>query len=310
MTGPGGPSPRPDSRRLQRREDGPGTIVLVHGFWVTSRSWEHWKARYESLGYTVHTPAYPGFEVEVEGLRADPTPVRQLTIRAVVDHLSAFLDGLQPGSAGSGSSRPVLIGHSAGGCFVQVLLDRGYGCAGVALNSAPPEGVRTTPPSQLRSVLPVVRNPLNRRAAIGLTRQQWRYAFANTYPQGHSDALYDRYHVPASRRVLLDSVLANYLPGRQDAWVDYGNTSRAPLLLLSGGEDHLMPPVVQADTLARYHGHGTVTEQEVLDGRPHLMGAGPGWEEVADRSLEWALEHAGWRTPTSATTASTPPAGR
>jgi len=24
----------------------PDTIVLVHGFWVTPRSWENWKARY------------------------------------------------------------------------------------------------------------------------------------------------------------------------------------------------------------------------------------------------------------------------
>src|SRR6185503_6009056 len=53
----------------------PDTIVLIHGFWVTPRSWEHWKKHYEAKGYTVLTPAYPGFEVEVEALRADPTPI-------------------------------------------------------------------------------------------------------------------------------------------------------------------------------------------------------------------------------------------
>ena len=40
--------------------DKPDTIVLIHGFWVTPRSWEDWKARYESRGYRVltrHTPA-------------------------------------------------------------------------------------------------------------------------------------------------------------------------------------------------------------------------------------------------------------
>ena len=46
----------------------PDTIVLIHGFWVTPRSWEHWKTRYEAKGYTVHTPGYPGFEGEVEAL--------------------------------------------------------------------------------------------------------------------------------------------------------------------------------------------------------------------------------------------------
>ena len=54
----------------------PDTIVLIHGFWVTPRSWEEWKARYESRGYRVLTPAYPGFEVEVEALNVDPTPSR------------------------------------------------------------------------------------------------------------------------------------------------------------------------------------------------------------------------------------------
>ena len=34
----------------------PDTIVLIHGFWVTPRSWEDWKARYESRGYRVLTP--------------------------------------------------------------------------------------------------------------------------------------------------------------------------------------------------------------------------------------------------------------
>jgi hypothetical protein len=38
----------------------PDTIVLVHGFWVASRSWEHWITRYEAQGYRVLAPAYPG----------------------------------------------------------------------------------------------------------------------------------------------------------------------------------------------------------------------------------------------------------
>ena len=46
----------------------PDTIVLIHGFWVTPRSWEHWITHYEAKGYTVLAPAYPGLEVEVEAL--------------------------------------------------------------------------------------------------------------------------------------------------------------------------------------------------------------------------------------------------
>ena len=47
----------------------PDTIVLIHGFWVTPRSWEEWIEHYEGRGYRVLAPAYPGLEVEVEALR-------------------------------------------------------------------------------------------------------------------------------------------------------------------------------------------------------------------------------------------------
>jgi hypothetical protein len=31
----------------------PDTIVLLHGFWVTHRSWQEWAAHYEHRGYRV-----------------------------------------------------------------------------------------------------------------------------------------------------------------------------------------------------------------------------------------------------------------
>ena len=34
----------------------PDTIVLVHGLWMTPRSWEHWVTHYEAQGHTVLTP--------------------------------------------------------------------------------------------------------------------------------------------------------------------------------------------------------------------------------------------------------------
>ncbi len=59
----------------------PDTIVLIHGLWMTPRSWEHWVPYYEEKGYKVLTPTYPGFEVEVEALREDPS-VDRLAHRA------------------------------------------------------------------------------------------------------------------------------------------------------------------------------------------------------------------------------------
>jgi pimeloyl-ACP methyl ester carboxylesterase len=273
----------------------PDTVVLVHGFWVTPRSWEQWVAHYEARGLRVLAPAYPGFEVEVEALNADPTPIERLTVPAVLERLESVVTSLD--------RPPVLIGHSAGGVFVQLLLDRGYGAAGVAINSAPTEGVRVVPLSQVRSTWPVLRNPANRHRAVGFTPEQWHYAFANTFSEEESRRLWERYAVPAAGGIFWDNLLANVTPGPQETAVDYANPRRAPLLFISGSEDHLMPPRVQRANAAKYTAAGTVTEVVEIPGRAHLQLAQEGWEEVADLALDWALEHSGGARPEVAGTA-------
>jgi pimeloyl-ACP methyl ester carboxylesterase len=262
---------------------GPDTIVLVHGFWVTARSWEHWITRYEAKGYRVIAPAYPGLEVEVEALNRDPSPIEHLTVPAIMTRLETVVGGLE--------EPPILMGHSAGGAFVQLLLDGGYGAVGVVMDSAPTEGVLVAPLSQLKSTFPVLKNPANRHKAVGLTYEQWRYVFTNTFDEADARAAYERYHIPASGGILWDSVLANFIPGPQEIAVDYHNDSRAPLLFISGGEDHLMPPAVQRSN-AKHYKSNTITEIKEFAGRSHLMPAQKGWEEVADYALEWAVEHA------------------
>ena len=274
------PAPRP----APPAPGAPDTIVLVHGFWVTPRSWEDWKAHYEQRGYRVLTPAYPGYEVEVEALNADPTPIAELTLPRLMDHLTSVVEALD--------EPPILIGHSAGGTFVQMLLDRGFGAVGVAMNSAPPEGVRVVPLSQLRSTFVAFKNPANRHRAVGLSYDQWRYAFTNTFSEEESRRLYERYAIPASGRILWNSVLANFMPGPQDAAVDYDNDGRAPLLIVSGSEDHLMPPSVQRSNVKHYRAPHTVTEHEEYPGFAHLLPSQKGWEGIADHVLDWAVAHA------------------
>lgn len=260
----------------------PDTIVLVHGFWVTPRSWEHWISHYRDRGFRVVAPPYPGFEAEVESLNADPAPVEALTVPAVLSGLEKLIRAMD--------RPPIVIGHSAGGAFTQILLDRGLGAAGVAVNSAPTEGVVVVPLSQARSLFPVLKNPANRHRAVGLTYPQWRYAFTNTFPEDQAHATFERYHVPASGRVVWSGLLDNLRPGHGDTFVDYRNRDRPPLLFLSGESDHLMPPKVQQANAGRYTSHGVAAEVTVFPGRSHLMTAEAGWEKVADHALDWALD--------------------
>jgi pimeloyl-ACP methyl ester carboxylesterase len=266
----------------------PDTVVLVHGFWVTPLSWEKWVERYEGRGYRVLTPTYPGFEVGVEALREDPSPIEALTLPAVVEYIGGIIAELE--------RPPIIIGHSAGGLLTQILLDHGFGAAGVAIDSVPAEGVRVVPVSQIRSLFPILKNPANRHKAVGFTPEQWHYAFANTLSREESDEAYERYHIPASGRLVWVGATANFTPGHQENYVDFKNEDRAPLLFIAGSEDNIMPPAVNQSNVKHYRQAKSVTDYKEFPGRSHYSVIGhEGWEEVADYALEWATEHAATR---------------
>ena len=65
------------------------------------------------------TPAYPGFEIEVEALRENPDVIADLTVPETVDHLAAVIEAV--------ATPPIIIGHSFGGTLTQLLLARGLG---------------------------------------------------------------------------------------------------------------------------------------------------------------------------------------
>jgi pimeloyl-ACP methyl ester carboxylesterase len=237
-----------------------------------------------SKGYRVLTPTYPGFEVEVEALRKDPEPIATATVPATVAQIAGVINELD--------RQPILMGHSFGGTLTQLLMDRGLGACGVAIDSAPTEGVRVSPPSQIKSLFPILKNPTNRHKAVGFTPMEFHYAFANTLSEEDSAKVYDRYHIPAPGNwVWAYGLIANFKPGHQETWVNYKNDSRAPLLFIGGGEDHIMPPSVNKSNAKHYKGN-TMTEYHEFPGRSHWTCGEPGWEAVADYALEWAVANA------------------
>jgi pimeloyl-ACP methyl ester carboxylesterase len=252
----------------------PDTIVFIHGLWMTPRSWEHWIERAEARGYKTLAPAWPGMEVEVEELNADPTPLEKLEVNMIVDHYEGIIRGLD--------SPPIIIGHSFGGGFTQILLDRGLGAAGVGVAPATMKGVYELPLTQIRAAAPLLSHPFKKYG--GLNEKQFHYAFANTLSQDESDKIRERYAVPGPSEVLKEGAYANFMHHAAMA-VDFENANRGPMHFIAFEDDHLIPPKLVRSTAAKYK--AVPVEVKEFPGRPHFP-AVPGWEEVADYAFDWA----------------------
>lgn len=201
-----------------------------------------------------------------------------------MDHLASVIEALD--------TPPLIIGHSFGGTLTQLLLARGLGAAGVAIDSAPTEGVRVTPLSQARSLFPALKNPANRHRAVGFTPEEFHYAFTNTLTEAESKAVWDQYHIPAPGNWIWEyGLIANFKPGHQDTWVNF-SADRAPLLFIAGGSDHIMPPAVNKSNAKHYSSSPAITDYHEFEGRDHWTCAAPGWEAVAAYALQWGLKHA------------------
>jgi pimeloyl-ACP methyl ester carboxylesterase len=259
------------------------TIVLIHGLWMTPLSWENWIKRYSDKGYNVLAPAWPGMEGSIEDIRRDPSALGSLGVTEIVDHYDKIIRGLD--------TPPIIMGHSFGGLFTQILLDRGLGAAGVALDSAPVKGILLLPFSTLRVSFPALSNPFNVNKVAALTPEQFHYAFGNLLSEEESQKVYERYAVPGPDHVLFQAGLANFNPHAATA-VNFHNDDRAPLLLIAGGQDHIAPASVTKANYNLYRASKAVTDYKEFPERSHYTLGQPGWEEVADYALEWATTHA------------------
>src|SRR4051795_872640 len=265
-------------------------IVLIHGLWLTSRSWEAWKARFEERGHEVLVPAWPRMEREVEAIRRDPSVMNGLGVTEVVEHYERIIQGLD--------TPPIIMGHSFGGLITELLLDRGLGAAGATLSPAPVKGVLGLPPALLRTVFPALRNPATSKKTVPMTPKQFHRGFTNTMEDAEAAAAYERYYVPAPGRVIFQASFANLNPHAVTK-VDFHKDDRPPLLVMGNDQDQTIPASVSREAAKRLGKSKAEVEYEEFAGRPHFTAGAPGWEAVADRALDWANRRVGARFETA-----------
>jgi pimeloyl-ACP methyl ester carboxylesterase len=83
-------------------------------------------------------------------------------------------------------AKPIVIGHSFGGLIAQKLLSGGAAAAAIAIDPGQIKGVKPLPFAQIRSGLPVLSRPGNRKRAVALTPKQFRYGFGNAISESES----------------------------------------------------------------------------------------------------------------------------
>jgi len=262
-------------------------LMLIHGAWLSSRSWDNFADYFEHRGYDVSAPEWPRKEGDVEELREATEDLEGLGLDEIVDHYQAAIEEL--------ATQPVLVGHSFGGLIVELLLDRGLGQAGVALSPAPPKGILVLPFSSLKAAAPALAHPSRWHGVVPLTLEEFTYGFVNTFSPEDAAAAYEAYAVPETGQIFFEAGFANFHL-HPPTEVHFKMQDRAPLLIVGAEKDNTVPASLAKKQFEKYEKHEAYesqTDYVEFAGRPHLLMIAEGWEEIAaeiDRWLTGVLE--------------------
>lgn len=258
-------------------------VVFVHGLWLLPSSWDGWRKLFEENGYTTLAPGWPDDPRTRQEAYANPSVFAGKDVQTVTDHYLAVMSGLR--------QKPVVIGHSFGGLIVQKIANEGAAVATIAIDNAPIKGVLPLPFSALKSGFPVLKNPANRKKAITLTFEQFKYGWGNNLSEAENRQLYDTYHVPASGMPLFQAGLANFIFS-EACKVDVKNPNRGPLLIISGTKDTTAPKAFTYGSYKKQLNNPETTEYVEVEDRGHSLVIDHGWPGVADEALKFAKRFA------------------
>jgi alpha-beta hydrolase superfamily lysophospholipase len=253
-------------------------LMLIHGAWLSSNSWDTFAEYFENRGFAVSAPEWPRKQGDVENLRKDANEIEGLGLTEIVDHYASEIQALD--------EPPVLIGHSYGGLIVELLLDRGLGRAGVAMSPAPPKGILVLPFSTLKAAAPALAHPSKWHGVVTLTPEEFTYGFVNTFSPEDASAAYEKYAVPETGQIFYEAGLANFHL-HPPTELHFKNGDRAPLLIVGAEKDHTVPASVSHKQYKKYEKSDAQTDYVEYPGRPHLMMVAEGWEEIAAGIESW-----------------------
>lgn len=261
------------------------TIVLIHGLWMTPSSWDTWADRFRAQGHEVLVPGWPGIDDRSPAeIRENPAALAGIGLAQIADHYTEIIRALP--------SKPIIMGHSFGGVILQMLADRDLGLAYVGVEPGQIAGIRTLPLSTQRTGFPILSKPWKRTGTSPISKGHFHFTFGNDLTRAESDTIWAEQAVPSYNTLFFEGV-ASAISGKGVTAVDVAKADRAPLLVLTGELDHVVPPAIGRAIVKKYRSTGSpaVVDYKEFAGRTHRIVSQDGWEEVADYSLAWALTH-------------------
>ena len=250
------------------------TIMFVTGAFVSHHGWDNWITYFEDLGYNAIAPAWPEKDASPEILRnrqPDDMGLADLTLEEVIDSYANIAKSLE--------EKPIIIGHSLGGLITQILLNRGLAEVAVAIHSVPPQGIFPYEFTFLRSTWKVLGLFSSMKKTYLMSFKDFKYAFVNGMPEKLQLEAYEKYAIPESKRVARGGLTSA-------AAVDFKKT-HAPLLILAGSEDHVIPAHLSYRNYIKYLKNNSIVDYKEFEGRNHSVLTAPGWETNAAYVARW-----------------------
>jgi len=260
-------------------ESGLKPVVFVHGLWLLASAWQGFRDTFEAAGYTTIAPGWPDDPATVEEAFAHPEVFAHKMVQQVTDHYLVAISRL--------TSKPAVIGHSFGGLIAQKIADEGASAATVAIDNAPFKGVLPLPAESLKSAAPVIGRLGNRRKAVSLTYEQFKFGWANNLDDEEARELFEKYHVPASGAPLFQAATANLNPFGGETALDVKNPNRGPLLIVAGTKDNTAPIAFTHGSYKLQSRNEGVTEYVEIPDRGHSLVIDHGWPDVAAVALDF-----------------------
>jgi pimeloyl-ACP methyl ester carboxylesterase len=245
-------------------------IVMVHGAFCGGWTFERFRTPFEAAGHPVIAP-------DLRGHGADDR-ASAVTGLSMTDYAKDIA-----GLCAEQSEPPILVGHSLGGLVAQLAARQARLRAVVLLAPSPPWGVSGSSMEEAVTAFGLhALGPFWWAQPVSPDHTLMRTYSLDRLPKPEREAAVARLRTE-SGRALWETL---------NWWMDPFMTTSigsgpldAPSLVLVGARDVVHPPMT-ARTIAERLG-ATCRE---LPGMSHWLPGEPGWEQVAETTLDWLAE--------------------